>query len=240
MRSLISLCLAATALAAAAPSIPTLTLSYTGTATVSMPRILLGTGGGRGGYDVDLWLSAAPSGSGADTSSTYCYFTTPEGRKSQSSMCSQVAIANSLSAAGLSASSQFLVSKIEPEDFGVLEVLSGFGRAVDRGILLDMSISKLDALLMHQAGRSAGASNVRPACFNASAAASGEGTYAQCRLQTFLAFQALQEKGVVRSIGVSNWQIRDLQQVFAATGVYPSLLEVEVHPWWHEDELLDF
>ena len=46
--------------------------------------------------------------------------------------------------------------------------------------------------------------------------------------------------GLARAIAVSNWQVRDLQQVFAATGVFPAALEVEVHPFWHEDALLDF
>jgi hypothetical protein len=35
-------------------------------------------------------------------------------------------------------------------------------------------------------------------------------------------------------------QIRELQQLYDATGQWPSLNEIEVHPYWHEDALIDF
>ena len=54
------------------------------------------------------------------------------------------------------------------------------------------------------------------------------------------AFLTIQAKGRARSLAVSNWQARDLQAVFDATGAYPSALEVEFHPYWHEDALIDF
>jgi len=216
-------------------TVPTLPLAHTNGSTVAIPRLLLGTGGGNGGFDALAWLSVG--GTGFDTSQTYCYYFSPKRNGTPAAACSQVAIANAVSVAGVDRSALFIVSKIEPEDFGVLDVLSGFGRVVDRGILLDLSTPYVDVLMMHQAGRAAGA-NVRPACYNASAGA--EGTFAVCRLQTYVAFQQLVAKGLARAVAVSNWQVRDLQQVFAATGTYPAALEVEVHPWWHEDSLLDF
>lgn len=210
-------------------AVPTLPLAWLPSgASVSIPRVLLGTGGGGGGYDVQAWMAAG--GPGFDTSSTYCY-------ASSSPYCSQVAIGNAVAAGGAPG---FVLSKIEPEDFGSAAALNGFGRPVSRGILQEMSLPRLDMLMFHQAGRSESADNVRPLCFNASAAADGRGTYADCRVETFTAMQQLVKAGVARSIGVSNWQIRDLQQVFAATGAFPSALEIEVHPLWHEDALIDF
>jgi diketogulonate reductase-like aldo/keto reductase len=212
-------------------AIPTLVLSHVpGGASVTIPRVLLGTGGGGGGYDVRAWLTLG--GPGFDTAQTYCY-------SSAAPFCSQVAIANALAAAPPS-SPPFLVSKIEPEDFGDEAALNGFGRAVSRGILQEMSLARLDLLMFHQAGRAADASNTRPPCFNSSAVADGRGAYADCRIATFRAMQALVGAGVARAIAVSNWQQRDLQQVHDATGAWPSALEVEVHPLWHEDALLDF
>ena len=242
-----------------------LSLSWTLPGTsVAIPRMLLGTGGGGGGYDAGAWLAAG--GAGFDSAQTYCYTTARP-------FCSHVAISNALAAAP-AVPAPFVISKVEPEDYGVLDVISGFGRVVDRGILQDLSLQSIDMIMMHQAGRSAGASNVRPACYNASAGA--EGTYAVCRLQAFASFLALVKKGVARSAAVSNWVVRDLQQVFDAFGVFPSALEVratcdasaaalpllcrlgavstlsqvlnppfppaqiEVHPWWHEDELIAF
>ena len=224
------------AAAAAAVSVPSLPLQHAN--NVSIPRLLLGTGGGDGGFDAALWLQEG--GAGFDTAQTYCYFLSPRREGLPAAACSQVAIANALSVLEVDYRTQFIISKIEPEDMGALPVLSGFGRVLDRGILQEMSVPRLDMLMMHQAGRGEGASNVRPACFDPAGAASGQGTYAKCRLQTFLAFQQLASAGTVRSVAVSNWQVRDLEQVYNATGLYPAALEVEVHPWWHEDALLDY
>jgi diketogulonate reductase-like aldo/keto reductase len=233
---------AAAAAVAAAPTIapvPTIPLSGITNGSVAIPQILLGTGGGNGGFDVLAWIEAG--GAGFDTAQTYCYFTSPKRDGVPAAACSQVAIANALSVAGVDPRSYFIISKIEPEDFGALDVWSGFGRAFDRGILQEMSTPVLDVIMFHQAGRGESAGNVRPACFNASAAGpAGPGAYAACRLATFSAMLELVRRGAVRAAAVSNWQVRDLQQAFDATGAFPSALEVEVHPWWHEDALLDF
>ena len=207
----------AAAAAASASAVPTVTLNN----GVAAPRMLLGTGGGGGGYNVSAWLEVAASlGTGFDSAYTYCY-------NSAAPFCSHVAIYNAVAAAGLSPSSLFYVSKTEPEDFGDLASFSGFGRVVDRGILQDMAIPRLDMLMMHQAGRHSTDNNYRPPCVNVSAAGpAGPGAYAACRVQTFQGFLALQKAGTVRSAAVSNWQVRDLQQVFAATGVYPAANEV--------------
>jgi diketogulonate reductase-like aldo/keto reductase len=225
---------AAVAVGAAAPTIapvPTISLSHTNSSRppVTIPRVLLGTGGGGGGFDASLWLNNG--GMGFDTAQTYCY-------TSVNPFCSHVAIANAM--ASSSAAQPFLISKIEPEDFGPVDFMSGFGRAVTRGILQDLSVSRVDMLMAHQAGRHETDTNVRPPCFNISGATDGTGTYNGCRIQMMQSFLSLVASGVASSIGVSNWQIRDLVAVYNATGAWPSALEVEVHPYWHEDALLDF
>lgn len=212
--------------AVATAAIPSLPLQHTGNLSVQIPRILLGTGGGGGGFDAGAWLQRG--GPGFDTAQTYCYYTSPRRDGLPASACSQVAIANALSVLGVPPASQFIISKIEPEDYGPLSAFSGFGRVFDRGILQEMTLPALDMLMFHQAGRSEGAPNPRPPCFNASAG--GEGTYAACRVATFAAMQQLVRAGAVRSIAVSNFQVRDLIQLYNATGAWPSALEVEVHP----------
>lgn len=211
-------------------AVPTLPLANT-LVNVQIPRVLLGTGGGNGGYDTSKWLQV--NGPGFDTAQTYCY-------NAAAPFCSPVAIYNSIHDSGVNASSLFLISKIEPEDFGTIETLTGFGRPITRGILQEMSLTSIDMLMFHQAGRHETDNNPHPNCFNITGATNGEGTYAQCRIQTFLALRSMMNQNITRSVGVSNWQIRDLQQVYNATGFYPSALEIEVHPYWHEDELIDF
>lgn len=216
-------------------SVPLPSLPLINAVNVSIPRLLLGTGGGAGGYDASAWLSLTSSiYSGFDSAQTYCYNPNPP-------FCSHTAIYNALTAAQVAPSSVFIISKVEPEDFGVLSVMSGFGRVVDRGILQDMSLKSIDMIMAHQAGRSSGASNVRPVCFNASLAGpAGPGTYSTCRVQMMQTFLQLQKAGLVRSFAVSNWIVSDMQFVKAATGVFPSALEMEVHPYWHEDDLIAF
>ena len=49
-------------------------------------------------------------------------------------------------------------------------------------------------------------------------------------VQTWEAFIALRERGLVRSIGVSNFQPAHLDRLIAETGVVPSVNQVELHP----------
>jgi diketogulonate reductase-like aldo/keto reductase len=51
-------------------------------------------------------------------------------------------------------------------------------------------------------------------------------------IQTWGAFQQLRAKGIARAVGVSNWDIRDLQQVYDVYHEYPSVNQIEIHPLW--------
>ena len=196
------------------------------------PRVLLGTGGGGGGFDAPKWLAAG--GRGFNLALAYCYAQfTPQ--------CSQVAAANAVSAAGIAPADAYYATKIEPEDFGDVSRIWGFVRTVTRDVLQELNVAKVGAIMWHQAGRAQGAGNFLPPCVNASAAGpAGPGAYADCRVQGHRALLAVQKAGGADVVGVSNYEVRDLQQLYDATGVWPDVLEIEVHPFWHEDELIDF
>ncbi|MDQ6605537.1 MAG: aldo/keto reductase [Actinomycetota bacterium] len=49
-------------------------------------------------------------------------------------------------------------------------------------------------------------------------------------VETWKAFIELQEQGLVRSIGVSNFQPAHLERIIAETGVTPSVNQIELHP----------
>ena len=51
---------------------------------------------------------------------------------------------------------------------------------------------------------------------------------------------SLAKEGLVRSIGVSNFQIRHLQHIIEDTGVVPVVNQVELHPLLSQKELLGF
>ena len=198
-------------------------------AAAPFPSIMLGTGGGGGGFDAPAWLAAG--GTAFNTALAYCYAQfTP--------MCSHVAIATAVAAANASAAA-FIATKMEPEDFGPTALISGAFRPFDRSVLQEMNLASIDVVMWHQAGRAAAASNYRPPCFNASAAGpAGPGAYAACRVAGWQAFIDLKARGVAKAIGVSNYEVRDLQQLYDATGVWPEVLEIEVHPYFHPDALI--
>ncbi|MGG3309873.1 aldo/keto reductase [Paenibacillus lautus] len=59
-------------------------------------------------------------------------------------------------------------------------------------------------------------------------------------LDTWKALIHLQKEGLVRSIGVSNFQIRHLQHIIEETGVVPVVDQVELHPLLSQKELLGY
>jgi 2,5-diketo-D-gluconate reductase A len=64
-------------------------------------------------------------------------------------------------------------------------------------------------------------------------------------VETWQAFIELQAEGLVRAIGVSNFQPEHLERIVAETGVVPAINQVELHPYFqqtglrHEHEQLD-
>jgi 2,5-diketo-D-gluconate reductase B len=55
----------------------------------------------------------------------------------------------------------------------------------------------------------------------------------------FAAMQALKEKGLVKEVGVSNFNVHHLRDLFK-DGVYPAFNQVEFHPYLYQKELLNF
>ncbi|WP_280438203.1 aldo/keto reductase [Nocardia carnea] len=59
-------------------------------------------------------------------------------------------------------------------------------------------------------------------------------------VDTFRAFQRLKADGRVRSIGVSNFRVTDLERVVAETGETPSVNQIELHPRLIQRELRQY
>ncbi|MFX0573852.1 aldo/keto reductase [Nocardia nepalensis] len=59
-------------------------------------------------------------------------------------------------------------------------------------------------------------------------------------VETFKAFQTLKAQGRVRSIGVSNFTLADLQRVIGETGEIPVVNQIELHPRLAQRELRAF
>ncbi len=58
--------------------------------------------------------------------------------------------------------------------------------------------------------------------------------------KTFEAMVALREKGLAKSVGVSNFTQSKLEKLIAETGVVPAVNQVELHPYHPQTELLNY
>ncbi|NRA68087.1 MAG: aldo/keto reductase [Pseudobacteriovorax sp.] len=58
--------------------------------------------------------------------------------------------------------------------------------------------------------------------------------------ETWGALLSLQEKGLSRSVGVSNFSARRLQEIIDSSGCAPAVNQVELHPFLPQRELFDF
>ena len=59
-------------------------------------------------------------------------------------------------------------------------------------------------------------------------------------LETWKAMEGLLDSGLVRAIGVSNFQIPHLQRVIDRASVVPAVNQIELHPYLTQNELRDF
>ena len=60
------------------------------------------------------------------------------------------------------------------------------------------------------------------------------------RNDSWKAFIELQEKGLCKSIGVSNFTIDNLKELESKYGVLPAINQVEFHPYHYQKDLLDY
>ena len=58
--------------------------------------------------------------------------------------------------------------------------------------------------------------------------------------ETWKAMEALVKKGKVKSIGVSNFSVKNLEIVWQAAEIKPVVNQVELHPYFQQQELLDW
>lgn len=61
-----------------------------------------------------------------------------------------------------------------------------------------------------------------------------------CYLRTWAELVRLKEKGLIRSIGVSNFEIAHLELLQQETGVLPDVNQIEYHPLWNRRPLADY
>lgn len=58
--------------------------------------------------------------------------------------------------------------------------------------------------------------------------------------ETWKAMASFVDKGKVKSVGVSNFTIKNLERLVNSTGIVPSVNQVELHPYLPQHELLEY
>ncbi|CAH0599506.1 unnamed protein product [Chrysodeixis includens] len=59
-------------------------------------------------------------------------------------------------------------------------------------------------------------------------------------VDTYKAMEPLVEKGLVKSLGVSNFNKRQLTRVIEAAKIKPAMQQIEVHPYLNQEPLIEF
>ncbi len=59
-------------------------------------------------------------------------------------------------------------------------------------------------------------------------------------VESWHAFEALRDQGRIRSIGVSNFRVPDLEKLAANSTTIPVVNQIELHPYFQQDELREY
>lgn len=61
-----------------------------------------------------------------------------------------------------------------------------------------------------------------------------------CYLNTWKHLEKIYASGRAKAIGVSNFSIPQLEELFASSGIIPAVNQIEVHPLWNQSELVTY
>lgn len=61
-----------------------------------------------------------------------------------------------------------------------------------------------------------------------------------CYLSTWKELEKIYASGRAKSIGVSNFEIHHLEELFQVSGIVPAVNQIEYHPLWNQSELCNY
>ncbi|XP_020085326.1 aldo-keto reductase family 4 member C9-like [Ananas comosus] len=102
--------------------------------------------------------------------------------------------------------------------------------------LKSLGVSYLDLYLVHWPESSAVEDATDPPWKSGSAYKQ----FLQRLKPTWKAMEGLLEIGLVRAIGVSNFNVQQISELLRFAKIVPAVNQVELHPFWRQDELVKF
>ena len=137
----------------------------------------------------------------------------------------QIGIGNAIKASGMKREDIFMTSKIP---------LVGYNETFDsmKHLLSDLQMDYVDLLLIHSPALVGNSTD--PACKR------DLPTWRGCRQSVWKAFEELFNNGKALAIGVSNFELKHLEDILMMNSMIPSVNQVEYQPYWHEDDLVAF
>lgn len=114
---------------------------------------------------------------------------------------------------GIDRADIFIETKIWISDYGYEQTLHAFDKSAAK-----LGVDTIDLLILHQA---------LPSAFDKTIGA-------------YKALEKLLADGKVRAIGVSNFMIEHLEQLFEQTEIVPAVNQIELHPYFQQKELVAF
>lgn len=121
-------------------------------------------------------------------------------------------LGNALQAVSINREELFLISKVDNGNQWYEQTIKSFYETLN-----DLQTDYLDAFLIHWPGQNK-----------------------ERILSTWKALEELYEKGKVRSIGVCNFEVSQLQFLLANCRIPPMINQIEHTPFLHNQELLDY
>ena len=138
----------------------------------------------------------------------------------------QIGVRNAIKASGVSRADIFMTSKVTAVGYNETFTLM-------KKILSDLQMDYVDLLLIHWPGPPPNTST-DPACQG------DPPTWRNCRQSIWRALIEIFKNGKTLSIGVSNFERNHLDDILVMNSLIPSVNQVEYHPYWHEDDLVEY
>ena len=138
----------------------------------------------------------------------------------------QVGVGKAVKSSGLPRKEIFMTSKISLEGYN--ETFTQMDT-----VLSDLQMDYVDLLLIHWPGNPP-SSSTDPACQG------DPPTWRSCRQSVWKALESLFNSSKALAIGVSNFEKNHLEDILMMKSTVPSVNQVEYHPYWHEDDLVDY